>query len=212
MEGLQLTMGATGMSENRYSTAGWLAIVSALLFPAIFATGIMQTIIADKAFGLKGPMLGPSDLLGLLFTALTVYVLLIFRQFLNERHEYRGIDFLITLAVVWAVGFQLLGLLLDGVGMLAGSDGTGAYLVIAIAFMVGSMLSVGVIDLLVGIRLLKAPETQGDLFKIYACLNLACGIAELSLFLVPLALLFVPVQMIVLGLLLLKAKEAPEFV
>ena len=48
------------MPENRYAMAGWLSIVGAVLFVASFVVGIIEAVIAGKAFGYHGPVVGPA--------------------------------------------------------------------------------------------------------------------------------------------------------
>ncbi|MBC8367109.1 hypothetical protein H8E52_06840 [bacterium] len=204
--------GAEEMEENRYRLGGWLAIVAALLFPAIFITGFIQTIIAERALGYSGPQLGPADGLSIFFTAIGVYVLITFRRFLHERYEYHGIDLLITFSIVWSILMQIVGVGLDGVMLLAWPASKTAYMVISIIFMSIFMLSIGVIDILMGIRLMQSRREFSELLRVFAVLNIVAGILEVSVILSPLALLIVPVHFVIIGLILLREKTEAEFV
>jgi len=71
-----LTWGMHDMSENRYNLAGWLSISMAILFPLAFGIGIIQGVIGAAVFKYTGPTVGPSDLLFVIFTCVSVYILL----------------------------------------------------------------------------------------------------------------------------------------
>ena len=56
-----VAQGVGNMKEQRYAAAGWLSIVGAVLFSISFVVGIGQAVIAGKAFGYHGPVIGPSE-------------------------------------------------------------------------------------------------------------------------------------------------------
>ncbi len=200
------------MEENRYRLAGWMSIVAALLFPAIFVTGIVQTVIADRALGYSGPTLGPADGLSILFTIIGIYVLIVFRRFLHERYEFHDLDMLITLSIVWSILMQVVGLAIDGLMILAWPVNETAYLVISLGFIGIFMLSIGVIDILIGVRLMQSKREFSELLRVFAIISIVSGILEVAIILSPLALLLVPVNFVILGLILLREKTETEFV
>ena len=87
------------MSHNRYTLAGWLAIVQAILFPLAILSSIVQTAIGAAKFHLQKPILGPSELLFIAFTVIGVYVILTFKKLLNDRYENHDLDVLIILSI-----------------------------------------------------------------------------------------------------------------
>ena len=200
------------MSENRYSLGGWLALVAAVLFPVSFGLGLVQTVVAHGALGYKGPFIGPSDGIAVLFTILAVYALIVFRRFLNERYQFHRIDTLITLSIVWSILLQIISLAADGLMMLAWPISEKAYLIVNLSILAVFMLAVGIIDILIGVRLMQARQGFGGLLKVFAILNLVAGLLEVSVFLSPIALILVPVSLVILGLLLLRDREEAEFV
>ncbi|MCP4568838.1 MAG: hypothetical protein GY841_14770 [FCB group bacterium] len=200
------------MSENKYASAGWLAIICAALFPIGFVVGIVQSIIGARAFGYSGPVLGPSDLIFLAVTIIGIYVLVVFRRLLNERYEYDGINTLITLAIAWNIIFELGGLALKGFSMVIGTQNEMATIIITISFMAVAMISIGIIDIIIALRLMKIADSLSDLMKTFVYLSLIAGIIEVTVILTPLALLLVPVNFVVLGLIFLKEKKEVEFV
>ena len=204
--------GVERMDGNRYSLAGWLSLVAAVLFPVSFVLGILEAAVVDKAFGFDGPILGPSDGISVLFTVLAIYALVVFRRFLHDRHQYYGIDGLITLSIAWSVLFQLTSLGIGALAMLAWPNDEGVFLVVTLGTLGLFMLAAGVIDLLIGIRLLQAKQQFSELIRVFAVLTLLSGIFEVSILLSPLALLLIPVHFVLLGLILLREREEAEFV
>ncbi len=79
-----------------------------------------------------------------------------------------------------------------------------AYLVISFALMSIFMLSIGIIDILTGVRLMQSRTEFSELLRVFAVLNIVAGILEVSVILSPLALLIVPMNFVILGLILLR--------
>lgn len=207
-----VTEGVERMHENRFSLAGWLALVAAVIFPVSFVLGILESAVADKAFGYDGPVLGPSDGVSVIFTILAIYVLVVFRRFLHDRYQFHGIDGLITLSILWSILFELTSLAIGALAMIAWPVDEGITLVMTLSILGMFMLAVGIIDLLIGIRLLQAKQQFSEMVRVFAVLTLLSGIFEVSLLLSPLALLLVPVHFVLLGLILLREREEAEFV
>ncbi len=198
-------------TSNRYLLAGWMSIIAAVLFPLQFIVGIVQGIIGARAFHIKGPIVGPADFLGLISTALAVYVIIMFRQLLHERFRYHGVDLLITISIWWLIGFQVLGLMLKTMLLL-----TNLPELMQIVMMLGlfsvAMVTVGIVDIMIAVRLLKLREQMSDLLSAYVFLTLAAGILEVTIVLSPLALILLPITSIILGVVFLREKEEAEFV
>lgn len=198
-------------TSNRYLLAGWMSIIAAVLFPLQFIVGIVQGIIGARAFHIKGPIVGPADFLGLISTALAVYVIIMFRQLLHERFRYHGVDLLITISIWWLIGFQILGLMLKTMLLL-----TNLPELMQIVMMLGlfsvAMVTVGIVDIMIAVRLLKLREQMSDLLAAYVYLTLAAGILEVTILLSPLALILLPITSIILGVVFLREKEEAEFV
>jgi len=200
------------MSENRYALAGWLSIVGAALFVASFVVGIVQAVIAGKAFGYHGPVVGPADFLSVLFTCFAIYALVMFRRMLHERYDFHGIDTLISLAIAWSILFQAgalaLGLFMIVLGI--GEELIG--IVLLVGFMSVAMISVGIIDILMSVKLLQAKAGFNDLIKVFAYVGIASGVLEVSVLLSPFALLLVPASFVILGMILIKSDQTADFV
>jgi hypothetical protein len=75
-----------------------------------------------------------------------------------------------------------------------------------------NLLSIGVIDLFIGLRLLSQQEKLGERFTAFAYITLIAAICELTLILAPIALILVPVWCVILGMIFLREKEEAEFI
>lgn len=201
------------MSENKYALAGWLAIAGAVLFPLAFIIGILQGVIGMAAFHRPVPILGPSEMLFILVTAIGVYALVMLRTLLNERYDYHNIDALITAAICWNILFQVGSMVLRHLFIpILWGRGEIIIILLQLSFMVVSMVAIGIIDVMVAIRLLKIKDRLNELLVALVYITLVSGALELSIVLSPLSLFLVPVNFAVLGMIFLKEKEELEFV
>ncbi len=207
---------STKSTENPYAVAGWLSITMAILYPLGFFIGFLQ----NAAMGMRSPqmVMGPSDLIMTTFTIIGIYVLIRFRTFLNERYSYHGINTLITFTIIWSVAIQIFslvfrGLLTMGVLGIPNSKESAISFVLSFGlFIAVSMISIGIIDLNIAIRLLRSKEKLSNMLHIFAYITLIAGICEISLFLVPISLLLVPVTCVIIGIILIRDREPVEFV
>jgi hypothetical protein len=205
--------GGIRMDRNKYSKAGWISIASAAIFPLLFMLGFVENIVKFRAFGFSGPHVGPSDAIGILHAIFCIYVLIMLRKFLNERLEFRGIDTLITISIWWLILFQFLGTALKGILMLLWPIPEVVYAVSFGSFLVVMLIFIGVVDILIGVRLFGIKKSLSSLLLAYAYVTLIGGIFEVSLIFAGFALILVPVTNVILGILLIKAKDqVVEFV
>lgn len=199
------------MSDKRYVPAGWAAIAMAVLFPAGFVIGIIQGIIGKAMFDYQGPTLGPSDLIFLIFTVLGVYTLLMLRNLLNERYDFHKVDLLIVVAVWWNVLFQVSLLALKTIYFLIVPSPL-IHTVLTISFMSIAMVTGGIIDILLAIRLLEIRDAMSDLLKVYVYMVLVSGILQVSVVLSILAMFLVPISCVILAVVFFRDSEHAEFV
>ena len=156
------------MEENKYRLAGWLAVVQAVLFPIMFLIGVVETGIAQGVFHRNEPFVGPSDLIGLVFSAIAIYTLLRFRALLHERYEYFELDLLIVISIVWLVVFQAAGIAIGIAGMVLPPVNEVAQLIVYGMVFAAAMVSIGIVDILIAIKLLKVRDTFGEYIRAYA--------------------------------------------
>lgn len=200
------------MSSNHYASAGWFAIAAAVLFPSAFVVGVMQDMIKIEAFGHAGPILGPADILFLMVAAIGVYTAVVFRRLVNERYSFHEIDTLITASIWWNIVFQIVGLLAKVAIMILWPVPEIVVAVVWLTILALGMITVGIIDIMIAIRLLRRKEGFNELIRAYAYLTIVSGVAEVSIILAPIALLLVPVNFVLIGMIFLREKEEVEFV
>lgn len=198
--------------SNKFALAGWLSIVNAALFPIAFFIGIVQGIIAKAAFDYHGVQFGPSDLMFLVCTAIDVYALVMLRKLLHELYQFKGVDFLITLAIWWNVLFQVSGLLLKFALLIMQPASELVIGLSSLAMITAAMITAGIINILLSAKLLTIKETLSSMLRGYAYLVMVCGVLQATVLLSPFALLMAPVVNIVAGLIFLKGHEEVEFV
>ncbi len=210
------------MSENRYATAGWLAIVQAILFPISLIFGIIMGLMGGGSFhslrGMsgfhhRGPIYDPSDILFVVLTGIGVYVLIMFRKYLNERYDFHDIDLLITLSIIWSIVFTVGMMLMNALVVVYWPVPEMTLGVAYISFIAVSMVAIGIIDIFIAVNLIKKKDFTNDLLKVFGYITLIAGFCELTVFLSPLAaVLLFPVTSVILGLVLLRANEEAAFV
>jgi hypothetical protein len=200
------------MGANKYAAAGWLAIVQAVLFPLSFVVGIIEAGIAQGIFDVSRPFFGPSDFMMIVFTIISVYALLMFKQLLNERYEYHDLDLLIYISIWWVIVFQVVGL---GLGLLASvywPVDRILLVVVYLIFMTAAMVSIGIVDILIAVKLLKVKEQFSEYIRAFAYISMAAGILEVTILLSPLSLLLVPVTWIILALIFFRDRQEVQYV
>jgi hypothetical protein len=195
------------MNENQYSLAGWVAIAQAIIFPLALFMAIAQGLIGVAVFGYHGPSFGPSDLLFMLFTVMWAYTLWMFRVYLNERYDYHDLDFLITAAICVTIFLQMTSLGLRGMIFLLGSMFETVFIFFYLTFAVVAMVTAGILDILIAVKLLQIRQGANDLLKAFAYITMAVGILEVTIILSPLAFVLVPVYCVILGMIFLGKQE-----
>lgn len=200
------------MTDHRYALAGWLAIAQAVLFPLAFGLSIVQGIIGLAVFRYRGPTFGPGDLLFIIFTAISVYTLLMFRRLLNERYNFHDLDLLIVIAIWWGILFEISSLGLRALLIAIWPVSELFLTIIYVLFMAVFMITAGIVDILIAVKLFKIKDSLNDLIRAFAYITMAAGILEATIFLSPLALILLPVSCVILGMIFLREKEDAEFV
>ena len=200
------------MKEGNYKLAGWLAVVQAVLFPVAIVIAIIEVVAAAELFNIRKPFVGPADLLMIIFPAIAVYTLLMFRRLLHERYEYHDLDLLILLSIWWAIMFQAVGLGLSVLTQILWPVDRVLFAIIYVVFLTGAMVTIGIVDILVAVKLLKIKETFSEYIRGFAYVTMAAGICEVTVLLSPLSLVLIPLSSIVLALVFFRDQQAVEFV
>jgi len=200
------------MEKKSYNLAGWLAIAQAILFPMAIGLGIVEAGISSRFLGYYKPAFGPSDFIMIGFTAIAVYTFLMFKRLLNERYDYHDLDILIYISVAWAVLFQIVGLALGFMVTALWPFNKEVIAIVYIVFMTGAMVTIGIVDVLIAVKLLKVKENFSEYIRIFAYISMIAGILEVTVLLSPISLLLIPVSCIILALIFFKDHYQVEFV
>jgi len=195
------------MHSNKYTIVGWLAVAQAILFPLSITLAIVEKGVATNLFDFHKPFFGPSDVLGLIFTAIAIYVLWMFKNLLNDHYEYHDLDLLILISIWWAALFQVVGLGLGFLTMIFWPVDEKVFALVYIVFFASSMICIGIVDILIAVKLLKVKEHFSEYIRAFAYITIVAGICEITVFLSPITLLMIPVTCIILALIFFKDKR-----
>jgi hypothetical protein len=186
------------MSGNRYALAGWLAITAAVILVPEIGLSLLLDKISATYPGVK-VLLAWLNIIGL---AISVYILYMFRDLLNERYNFHGTDTLIMILIWTNVTFAFVGLL----GLI--SELTTVMSVVVMVLFV----PFGIVNIIFALSLLKLKDDLFGLLKPFAYTTMAAGICGASIILAPLGLLAAITSLFIQGMIFLRAKEEVQFV
>ena len=207
-----LRKGGRKMSENRFLMAGWAAIAAAGLMPAAFIVAGIEGAAFDLGVTNRAVGLGVSDFLLLVFGAVAVYVLLELKRMLFERYSYRGLDFIIALAIAWSVVNYGGSFAMQSFFTVFAPTSVVSAEVVTTVFWIVCIGVFGIIDAILGIMLLIQGRRFGFPLLVFAAFSLAMGLCEVTVVLSFFGLLLFPVAYIALGVAFLRPVERLEFV
>ncbi|UCF67385.1 MAG: hypothetical protein JSV80_16700 [Acidobacteriota bacterium] len=196
------------MQDHRWTAAGWIAIGSAVLIPP----NVLLSLLADTVLRRSDaalPVTFIALLLGAASMILGLVALYLFRELLHARFEYHGVD--LPIGVVLWLGPLLI--LLSSVGrVISAASGPGdPNLALVLPFLIPMILiavSLGVVSIIIGVKLLSLRGEMQGLMQSYAILSIAEGACFAIFILAPLGLLLVIAEHIVLALMFFRANEA----
>jgi hypothetical protein len=187
-----------GTSTGLFTLAGWLCILQAVvvILPkvaldllagplSLSGSGMVQLISGIQAVG---------DLFG-------IYVLVMFRNLLNERHSFHGVDTLIT-AMIWCYAAAAI--------LVATELVLDAPVAVMSAFIIVSALT-SLISVVYAVRLLKLEHDLAGLLKPYSYATIVAGILGATIVLGEYGRAIYMVSLILLGMILIRAKAEPEY-
>ena len=97
------------MENNKYSLAGWLAIAWAVI---VIPLAVLNII--NESTGYSVPvLLIVTTFLTVATASMSVYILYIFRNLLNERHKFHDTDTLILLLIVLQIVINAIAIFSD---------------------------------------------------------------------------------------------------
>jgi hypothetical protein len=191
----------TDTQTDRYSLAGWLAIVSAVLLVPEIGLAVFLGFISSGLDILVAPI-------HIVNLAIGIYILYVFRRLLNQQFHFRATDVLITVLILVNVVFFFVGLLelaVNTIGLALLSEHE-LSLVTMVLFVPFSLLTI-----VFGVVLLKLKDDLFGLLKPYAYTTIASGVCGATIILAPIGLLAAVAALVMLGMIFLRAKREAEF-
>lgn len=201
-------------TRNDYTLAGWMAIAAAVLILPSFVLSIATEIAKHRAPGLMMVLLVAYIAVTICYTICAIYVVLRFRSYLNERHGFHAIDGFITAIIVGVIAITLYAIPMKVLTSLGFFDEPPMAILIIVPVAI-IVITMGILGIIIGVRLLGMPAGNTSYFKVYAWLSIAAGICFVTFFLGPLGGLIDAAANIVLAMLFLRAEGdeiRPEFV
>lgn len=198
------------MPDRKWNHAAWMAIGAAALTPP----NILLSFIADRASARGGELnlLLPlaAVTIGTAAIALSVIALYRFRELLNERYDYHGIDMLVTFLIVAVAGIAVVGLTGRMAMALTGFSAGGERNALALLFVVPMILlqvATGIVSIIAGVRLYGLDNDLESLIRPYAVLSVIGGACFTVVILAPLGMLILVAEHVVLALTFFRASE-----
>lgn len=204
------------MQDKKWTHAAWMAIGAAALTPV----NVLLSFLADLPIG-RSPhgLLGPLRLevlialmvlvVGTAAALLSLIALYRFRELLNERYSYHGIDTLVTAVIITIAVLVFVSVGGRMATALLGLTEQAVYL--ALVFVVPMMLlgvAVGIVSIILGVRLLSLEGDLQHLIRPYAVISIIGGACFAVIILAPVGMLLLIAENVVLALLFFRAGES----
>jgi len=193
------------MNSRRYTFAGWLSIIIAVLFVPNIAINILIEALGKRypaLYLIRVPMM-------LMVSAIGVYLAVIFRKMLNERFSFHGIDRLITLSIIGTL--MLTGLHVTNYFLQYGSHSSDPNWILVV-FAILIVVLLGIVQIFIASKLLDLKEDLFGFRNTYAYTTFISGICTASIIFSPISLVLTVGLYIIEGMIFLRAAEDVQFV
>lgn len=200
------------MNENRFAPAAWASICGAVLLPLAFIVAGIEGMAYDLSEVEHFGWIGLADFLFLILGAVFIYIFLSLKRALYERYSYRGLNFVISVAILWTIVNYGGSFVLELFLLMAPPSSMDIQVVIGTVFWIVCIAGFGVIDIIVGLMLLRQGRRFSVPLRIFAVLSLVSGFFEATVILSFFALLFYPAALIALAFAFLKPDREIEFI
>ena len=188
---------AVGTDIGLYTLAGWLSILQAVIILPKAGVDLFVEYLTPSGYGILQLFIGfdvVSKLLG-------IYVLFMFRRLLNERHSFHKADKLINALIFCYAAFALIWAL-----DLVLNPQSNVLFALPIIYILSSLISI-----VYAIRLLKLESNLSGLLKPYVYTTIAGGVFGVTIVLGEYGRPIFMVSLILLGMILIRAKSEPEY-
>lgn len=196
------------MSDNQNTYAAVGAIALAVLFPIYWLVEI-GTSHGDASMDVLANGLSPMDFVFLAVGALNAFFYISIRRVLYEHYHFSRLNFVFASLVGVCVIFYVGTFAADGAAVFIGQDLASTVVALLTFF---AIIAFGILDILVGVMLLRNADTRSDLLRIFAIASLIMGIMEITIILSIVALVIFPITVALMAVYFLREPEAVEFV
>lgn len=164
------------LNAARLKTAGWLTIFQMVLVIPTMVVSAIEVFTDNPAVNALEVLLGAAT------TAMGIYIVLVFKELLNKKASFHGVDVLIWISI----GLSLLSFLFQLVYLIEPD----VVLIVALVTIIPS----GVVSLVLGIKLLSCPDKLFGYLKPLAILYIVFGAMALTVLLaIPAILVSFPI-------------------
>ena len=170
--------------NHDYLIPGISAALAALLFPLYWIIEVSYTVSSGE---LRAE-LGLLDVLYFLVGGLVAFLFFNLKRFLNEQYEYHSADIILTVIIAFMLISYVGSFLLAQYG-----SETAFY-----AFFVGTIIGAGILDIVLGVLLIRASAEISSGIKTFAAINIFLGVTEVTLVLSIATIIVYPICALVL--------------
>ena len=202
------------MQNKDYLLPGVAAIFVAVISP-IYWLGMSPSVGDYDILWQDIMSLGFYDILFASILLLNIYIYLNLKHILNEQLNFNHIDLLVLIMV--AINTLWLCTLFLDVATTVLPDNIvtqnkDTFLNINLSVSIGSIIVIGIIDLLIGILLLMKLNEAPTLLKIFAIMSVIQGVVGMTVFFAGILIFIIPVTFIILAMFFLRKPESIEIV
>ena len=202
------------MENKDYLFPGVAAILLAVIHP-IYWLGVSPLVGDNNLLWQDISSLGLYDVLFASIVLLNIYIYLNLKNILNEQLNFNHID-LLVMVMVTINALWLSTLFLDVASVVLPdslvTQNKNIFLNIYLSVGIGSIIIIGIVDLLIGILLLMKLNEAPTLLKIFAIMSVIQGVVGMTVFFAGILIFIIPVTFIVLAMFFLRKPESIEIV
>ena len=181
------------MTERNFNTAGWMAIVSAVLNAPVLVVTVAAVFLPENpALRVLGTVLSVATAL------LAIYLLVALRQLLH-RHDFHAADFWFALLIGGYLVAMVLQIVAEAV---PGAESVTGVLLLFVLFL-------GVISAVFGFKILPAARVVAGPVRPFVYFTIATGVCLATLILLPIGLITTIVADVLLAMIFFRASAAP---
>ena len=202
------------MENKDYLFPGVAAILLAVIHP-IYWLGVSPLVGDNNLLWQDISSLGLYDVLFASIVLLNIYIYLNLKNILNEQLNFNHID-LLVMVMVTINALWLSTLFLDVASVVLPdslvTQNKNIFLNIYLSVGIGSIIIIGIVDLLIGILLLMKLNEAPTLLKIFAIMSVIQGVVGMTVFFAGILIFIIPVTFIILAMFFLRKPESIEIV